>query len=178
MSLVDPAPAAATVPGGRRRAIPGAPHLLRRPQLRRARHQEMGHTGREPPFFFMKPADAVVPVAEGETGADRLPDADRRTCTTRSNSWWPSARAGATSAAADAPSHVWGYAVGLDMTRRDLQNEMKKQGRPWCIGKAFEQIGADRPDACRSRSTGELTQRRDHAARQRRSRARRATWPT
>jgi fumarylpyruvate hydrolase len=34
---------------------------------------------------------------------------------------------------------VWGYAVGLDMTRRDLQNEMKKQGRPWCIGKAFEQ---------------------------------------
>ena len=34
--------------------------------------------------------------------------------------------------------HIWGYAVGLDMTRRDLQGEMKKQGRPWCIGKAFE----------------------------------------
>jgi fumarylpyruvate hydrolase len=34
---------------------------------------------------------------------------------------------------------VWGYAIGLDMTRRDLQNDMKKQGRPWCIGKAFEQ---------------------------------------
>ena len=54
---------------------------------------------------------------------------------------------------------MWGYAVGLDMTRRDLQAEMKKQGRPWCIGKAFEQsapigeirraaevaIGADTP---------------------------------
>jgi len=38
----------------------------------------------------------------------------------------------------DALQHVFGYAVGLDMTRRDLQNEMKKQGRPWSIGKAFE----------------------------------------
>jgi fumarylpyruvate hydrolase len=35
-------------------------------------------------------------------------------------------------------SHVYGYAVGLDMTRRDLQGEMKKQGRPWCIGKGFD----------------------------------------
>jgi len=35
-------------------------------------------------------------------------------------------------------SHIFGYAVGLDMTRRDLQGEMKKQGRPWCIGKAFD----------------------------------------
>ncbi|MEG0200825.1 MAG: fumarylacetoacetate hydrolase family protein, partial [Comamonas sp.] len=41
--------------------------------------------------------------------------------------------------AADALQHIYGYAVGLDMTRRDLQNEMKKQGRPWCIGKGFEQ---------------------------------------
>jgi len=40
--------------------------------------------------------------------------------------------------AADAAQHIYGYAVGLDMTRRDLQNEMKKQGRPWCIGKAFD----------------------------------------
>jgi fumarylpyruvate hydrolase len=35
-------------------------------------------------------------------------------------------------------AHVYGYAVGLDMTRRDLQNDMKKQGRPWCIGKGFD----------------------------------------
>jgi fumarylpyruvate hydrolase len=40
--------------------------------------------------------------------------------------------------AADAMGHIFGYAVGLDMTRRDLQGEMKKQGRPWCIGKAFD----------------------------------------
>lgn len=40
--------------------------------------------------------------------------------------------------AADAAKHIYGYAVGLDMTRRDLQNDMKKQGRPWCIGKAYD----------------------------------------
>jgi len=41
--------------------------------------------------------------------------------------------------AADAKKHIFGYAVGLDMTRRDLQGEMKKQGRPWDIGKGFDQ---------------------------------------
>jgi fumarylpyruvate hydrolase len=41
-------------------------------------------------------------------------------------------------AAADALNHVWGYAVGLDMTRRDLQGEAKKLGRPWCTGKGFD----------------------------------------
>jgi len=41
-------------------------------------------------------------------------------------------------AAADALSHIYGYAVGLDMPRRDLQNDMKKQGRPWSIGKGFD----------------------------------------
>jgi fumarylpyruvate hydrolase len=59
-------------------------------------------------------------------------------------------------AAADALQHIWGYAVGLDMTRRDLQNDMKKQGRPWCIGKAFDQsapIGPLHPIT----ATGELT---------------------
>ena len=45
---------------------------------------------------------------------------------------------GANIRAADAMQHVWGYAVGLDMTRRDLQNEAKKQGRPWEIGKGFD----------------------------------------
>jgi len=41
-------------------------------------------------------------------------------------------------AAENASAHIFGYAVGLDMTRRDLQNDMKKQGRPWCIGKGFD----------------------------------------
>jgi fumarylpyruvate hydrolase len=39
---------------------------------------------------------------------------------------------------AQAEQHIFGYAVGLDMTRRDLQNAMKAQGRPWCIGKGFD----------------------------------------
>ena len=47
-------------------------------------------------------------------------------------------QAGRNIPAAQALQHVYGYAVGLDMTRRDLQNEMKKQGRPWCIGKGFD----------------------------------------
>ena len=45
---------------------------------------------------------------------------------------------GANIKAANADQHIYGYAVGLDMTRRDLQNDMKKQGRPWCIGKGFD----------------------------------------
>jgi fumarylpyruvate hydrolase len=43
--------------------------------------------------------------------------------------------------AACAHEHVWGYAIGLDMTRRDLQGEAKKQGRPWEVGKAFDHSG-------------------------------------
>jgi fumarylpyruvate hydrolase len=99
---------------------------------------EMGYTGREPPFFFLKPADALVPVAEGTTGAIDYPS-----LTTNLHHEVELVvaigRGGAGIRAADAPAHLWGYAVGLDMTRRDLQNDMKKLGRPWCIGKAFEQ---------------------------------------
>ena len=105
--------------------------------------KEMGFTGREPPFFFMKPADAVLAINDDSNGSDSnigtLP--------------YPSLTAnlhheielvvaigkgGKNTAAADALQHVYGYAIGLDMTRRDLQNEMKKQGRPWCIGKGFD----------------------------------------
>ena len=116
--------------------------------------QEMGHTGREPPFFFMKPADAVVPVADGETGVIDYP-----TLTTNLHHEIELVVAIGTGGhhirAADAAAHIWGYAIGLDMTRRDLQNEMKKQGRPWDIGKSFEQsapIGPLWPKA----GTGEL----------------------
>ncbi len=59
-------------------------------------------------------------------------------------------KGGSNIAAANAASHIYGYAVGLDMTRRDLQNDMKKQGRPWCIGKGFDHsapIGAITPVA-------------------------------
>ena len=97
--------------------------------------REMGHDpDREPPFFFMKPADAIVQdgatlaypvktkdvhheiemvVAIGQGGRDIAPD--------------------------KALDHVWGYGVGLDMTRRDVQGEAKKMGRPWEMGKAFDE---------------------------------------
>ena len=98
---------------------------------------EMGFTGREPPFFFLKPADAVVPVAEGETVRIAYPSLTKN-LHHEVELVVAIGRGGRDIAASAALDHVWGYAVGLDMTRRDLQNEMKKQGRPWCIGKAFD----------------------------------------
>ena len=100
--------------------------------------QEMGHSGREPPFFFMKPADALVPVAAGETGAIDYPPLTNN-LHHEVELVVALGRGGRDIRAADAPALIWGHAVGLDMTRRDLQNEMKKPGRPWEIGKAFEQ---------------------------------------
>jgi fumarylpyruvate hydrolase len=153
MSLVfDPvAPAVVPVTGGG-----GFPvHRIYCVGRNYAEHaQEMGHSGREPPFFFLKPADTVLPVAEGETGVMAYP-----TLTGNLHHEVELVVAiglgGTAIKAADAPRHIWGYAVGLDMTRRDLQNDMKKQGRPWSIGKAFEQsapIGPIVPIA----KTGEL----------------------
>ena len=99
--------------------------------------KEMGFTGREPPFFFMKPADAVVPVAEGTTG--RMPYPSKTSDLHHEIELVVAiGKRGAHIAAADAMQYVWGYAVGLDMTRRDLQTEAKKQGRPWEVGKAFD----------------------------------------
>jgi fumarylpyruvate hydrolase len=116
--------------------------------------QEMGFTGREPPFFFLKPADAVVPVAEGETGVIDYPSL---TANFHHEIELVVAigKGGRDIAAASAVDHIWGYAAGLDMTRRDLQGEMKKQGRPWCIGKAFDQSAPIGPLLPKAR-TGEL----------------------
>jgi len=117
---------------------------------------EMGFSGREPPFFFLKPADTVLAVAQGETGAMDYPTLTQNLH--HEVELVVAIGTGGQHISADqAAQHIWGYAVGLDMTRRDLQGEMKKQGRPWCIGKAFEQsapIGPLLPKA----STGELTQ--------------------
>jgi fumarylpyruvate hydrolase len=100
--------------------------------------KEMGHTGREPPFFFLKPADAALPVPEGHIGTMAYPGLTSN-LHHEIELVVAIGRGGRDIAAVDAAQHVWGYAIGLDMTRRDLQNDMKKQGRPWCIGKAFEQ---------------------------------------
>ena len=99
--------------------------------------KEMGFTGREPPFFFLKPADALVLVAAGETATMPYPSLTSN-LHHEIELVVAIGTGGKNIAAADAHKHIYGYAVGLDMTRRDLQGEMKKQGRPWCIGKAFD----------------------------------------
>lgn len=99
--------------------------------------KEMGFTGREPPFFFLKPNDALVLVNPGETGTMPYPPLTKN-LHHEIELVVAIGKGGKNIQAADAFSHIYGYAVGLDMTRRDLQGEMKKQGRPWCIGKAFD----------------------------------------
>lgn len=99
--------------------------------------KEMGFTGREPPFFFLKPADALVVVNEGETGHMPYPSLTHN-LHHEIELVVAIGTGGKNIKAADAEKHIFGYAVGLDMTRRDLQNEMKKLGRPWCIGKGFD----------------------------------------
>ena len=104
-----------------------------------AHAREMGFDpDRDPPFFFCKPADAVVPVAEGSTLSLPYPP---ETANLHYEIELVAAigKGGANIAVDQALQHVWGYAVGLDMTRRDLQMKMREAGRPWELGKAFDQ---------------------------------------
>ena len=100
--------------------------------------KEMGFTGREPPFFFLKPSDSLVVVNAGETGHMPYPSITQN-LHHEIELVVAIGIGGKNIKAADAEKHIYGYAVGLDMTRRDLQNDMKKLGRPWCIGKAFDE---------------------------------------
>ncbi|WP_454675555.1 fumarylacetoacetate hydrolase family protein [Achromobacter pestifer] len=104
-----------------------------------AHAREMGFDpDREPPFFFCKPADAVVPVAQGHTLDLPYPP---ETANLHYEIELVAAigKGGANIPVDQALQHVWGYAVGLDMTRRDLQMKMREAGRPWELGKAFDQ---------------------------------------
>ncbi len=132
-SFVIPAPAVVTVPvagGGRfpvRRIF-----CVGRNYAEHAR--EMGaDPDRELPFFFCKPADAVV------TGGADMPY-PTMTSNLHHEMELVAAigRGGADIPEAEALAHVWGYAAGLDMTRRDLQNQAKKEGKPWDMGKGFD----------------------------------------
>jgi fumarylpyruvate hydrolase len=95
---------------------------------------EMGHDpDREPPFFFMKPADAVVPMGTLPFPAqtqDLHHEVELVVALADGGRDIPVERA---------LDHVFGYAVGLDMTRRDLQAVAKKAGRPWDMAKGFDQ---------------------------------------
>ena len=140
MSYVLPPPAPAAVPVAR--AEPGALfpvhriYCVGRNYVEHAK--EMGFTGREPPFFFMKPADAVLPAAGDGVITMHYPSLTK-SLHHEVELVVAIGKGGRDIEAADALSHVWGYGVGIDMTRRDLQGEAKKLGRPWCIGKGFDE---------------------------------------
>ena len=103
-----------------------------------AHAREMGSDPtREAPFFFCKPADAVVAIPDG-----KIVDLPYPSLTSNYHHEVELVvaigKAGRDISIEHANAHVWGYTVGLDMTRRDLQGQMKDKGKPWEIGKAFD----------------------------------------
>jgi len=130
---------------------------------------EMGHDpSREPPFFFQKNPDTLVACGGEFPYPDKSEDVHYELELVVAL-----ASGGKDIAEADALGHVFGYAVGLDMTRRDLQGEAKKLGRPWEVGKAFDHsapcteivpaqaIGHPHAGAVRLTVNGELRQHGD-----------------
>ena len=100
-----------------------------------AHAREMGHDpDREPPFWFAKPADAIVPSGSVIDYPPRTENLHHEIELVVAIG-----KAGADVAVGDALEHVYGYAVGIDLTRRDLQKEAKSQGRPWVTAKGFDQ---------------------------------------
>ena len=102
--------------------------------------REMGITGDVPPFVFTKAVNHVVPCEANETATMRYPSKT-------TNYQWECeytvaiGKRGARIPAQSAYDHIFGYAVGLDMTRRDLQLKAKDDGMPWEVGKDVEQSG-------------------------------------
>ena len=133
--------------------------------------REMGHEpGREPPFFFGKPADALVTA-----GAD-VPYPSLTQDFHHEIELVVALGSGGHDIAATASlGHVWGYGAGIDLTRRDLQQAAKKAQRPWDMGKGFDhsapigdlvpaaRIGHPRAGHIELRVNGEVRQRGDIA---------------
>jgi fumarylpyruvate hydrolase len=104
-------------------------------------HQkEMGGDGREQPFFFIKSAHALVPQ-----GGDVHYPPKTANYHYETEMVVAIARQGRRIAARNAAEHIFGYAVGLDMTRRDLQQLGKDKGRPWDFGKDFDEAAPCSP---------------------------------
>jgi len=110
---------------------------------------------REPPFFFQKPTDAIHYVAVGEVADHPYPSLTRNYH--HEVELVAALKSGGTNISPEqALGHVYGYALGLDMTRRDLQNGMAAEKKPWEIGKSFDHaavIGPIHP----ATKTGHLT---------------------
>ena len=95
---------------------------------------DMGHDpNREPPFFFQKNPDSLVLSGKDFPYPSQTKDVHHEIELVVALN-----KGGTNIPIESAMEHVYGYAVGLDMTRRDLQGEAKKMGRPWETGKAFE----------------------------------------
>ena len=100
----------------------------------------MGQDEREPPFFFAKPADAIVP--DGGT----VPYPSLTKDMHHEVELVVALKSGGRNIPVDkALDCVWGYGVGIDLTRRDLQIASRDIKRPWEVGKAFDALGAVRP---------------------------------
>ena len=100
--------------------------------------REMGHDpDREPPFFFMKHPGCLL-FAPGPDGAE-FPYPQKTNDVHHEIELVVGLGKGGNDISVEhAFDHVWGYAVGIDLTRRDLQGEAKKAGRPWEVGKSFD----------------------------------------
>ncbi len=110
-----------------------------------AHAREMGgNPDREPPFYFMKPPDAVVPSGSTIAWPPRTANLHHEIELVVAIG-----EAGANIAVENATAHVFGYAVGIDLTRRDLQAAAKKAGRPWDTATGFDQSA---PISCIQRS--------------------------
>jgi fumarylpyruvate hydrolase len=92
-----------------------------------------GDPNREPPFFFMKPASAILPE-----GRDFSYPSHSQNVHYEFELVVALGQGGANIPASDASRHIFGYAVGLDMTRRDLQDQAKQLKRPWEVAKSFD----------------------------------------
>ena len=132
--VIDPSPIPSLpVAGDSRRFAVNRIYCVGRNYADHAR--EMGHDpDREPPFFFMKPANSIVADGKDMQYPNLSKDVHHEV-----EMVVAIGKGGANIPADKALEHVYGYGVGLDMTRRDLQGEAKKMGRPWDTGKAFDQ---------------------------------------
>ncbi|MBN9255172.1 MULTISPECIES: fumarylacetoacetate hydrolase family protein [unclassified Mesorhizobium] len=98
-----------------------------------AHARELGNDERDPPFFFTKPGDAVV-----DSDSTIPYPALTKNLHHEIELVVAIGKAGFRIPRERAPDHVWGYGVGIDLTRRDLQDEAKKAARPWDWSKAFD----------------------------------------
>ena len=170
MDYVIPAPPVTSLPveGDQRRFPVRRVFCVGRNYAAHAR--EMGHDpDREPPFFFTKPADALVPLGGTIPYPPATQDLHHEVELVVALG-----KGGADIPQAQALGHIFGYAVGIDLTRRDLQAEAKELRRPWDMAKAFDrsapcsalrpaQIGHPERNPIRLLVNGEARQRSDLA---------------